>query len=127
MNNSSFFGDYNNPILLDLANESSAATLLSPSPPPELNIYNYHNETSIRLMLVNPNGASHPMHLHGHEFYILAEGFGTWDGNITNPENPVRKDVHLLSGGTVDQPAFMLIEFELDNPGAWAFHCHIAW
>ena len=81
----------------------------------------------MRLMLVNPSGASHPMHLHGHDFFILAEGSGTWNGTITSPQNPARKDVHLLPPGTPDEPAFVLIEIEAVNPGLWAFHCYIAW
>ena len=81
----------------------------------------------MRMVLVNPSGASHPMHLHGHDFYILAEGYGTWNGDITNPQNPARKDVHMLPGGTPELPAYLVIEIEANNPGAWAFHCHIAW
>jgi hypothetical protein len=49
---------------------------------------------------------------------ILAEGIGTWDGTITNPANPQRRDTqHLLVGG------YIVIQFEADNPGVWPFHC----
>jgi FtsP/CotA-like multicopper oxidase with cupredoxin domain len=38
------------------------------------------------------------MHLHGHNFYILHEGPGAWDGTIVRPSNPHRRDVHLVRG-----------------------------
>ncbi|KAF3010110.1 hypothetical protein E8E14_000256 [Neopestalotiopsis sp. 37M] len=126
VNNSSFKGDYNSPILLDIANSSRADDYLA-SPPEQYNIYNYGNDDAIRMIISNPSQASHPMHMHGHEFFILAEGVGTWNGTITNPENPTRKDTHMLAGGTVDAPAFFVAEIIADNPGVWAFHCHIAW
>ncbi|KAE9988549.1 hypothetical protein EG328_009682 [Venturia inaequalis] len=72
------------------------------------------------------------MHLHGHEYQILAEGHGTWGGVITNPNNPARRDVHILPSAKLDlfgpsSPPYMVILFEADNPGVWPFHCHIAW
>jgi len=65
--------------------------------------------------------ASHPMHLHGHNPYILHEGPGFWDGTVIRPENPQRRDVQLVRGG-----GHSVMQFDA-NPGAWGFHCHIAW
>ena len=68
------------------------------------------------------------MHLHGHDFHVLAEGFGTWDGTVTNPENSARRDVHILpSAQDATTPSFMVIQYTQDNPGVWPFHCHLAW
>jgi hypothetical protein len=39
------------------------------------------------------------MHLHGHNFYVLHEGPGRWDGTIVRPSNPHRRDVHLVRAG----------------------------
>ena len=36
--------------------------------------------------------------------------------------NPVRRDVTMLPAG-----GWLLLAFKTDNPGAWLFHCHIAW
>lgn len=66
------------------------------------------------------------MHLHGHNFWVVAEGIGDWDGTVTK-SNPQRRDVHILRPGSGGQPAYMVIEFNTDNPGVWPFHCHIAW
>ncbi|KAF2089562.1 multicopper oxidase [Saccharata proteae CBS 121410] len=68
----------------------------------------------------------HPMHLHGHDFYILGKGTGTFDKTSSpatlNWNNPTRRDVSLLPAG-----GWLAIAFPTDNPGAWLFHCHISW
>jgi hypothetical protein len=64
----------------------------------------------------------HPMHLHGHDFAILAMGDGPYtEDTVLNLKNPARRDV-------VDIPigGYVLIAFQVDNPGAWLMHCHIA-
>lgn len=66
----------------------------------------------------------HPIHLHGHDFFILAAGSGTYAPGSTplNLNNPPRRD-------TANMPAagFLVIAFETDNPGTWLLHCHIGW
>jgi FtsP/CotA-like multicopper oxidase with cupredoxin domain len=66
----------------------------------------------------------HPIHLHGHDFYIIGEGSGTWDGttNNINLNNPTRRDTTTLPPG-----GYLLLAFPADNPGMWIMHCHIAW
>lgn len=66
------------------------------------------------------------MHLHGHNFWILAQGMGTWNGTIPNPINPTRRDTFIIDAGTPELPAYTVIEWAADNPGVWAFHCHIS-
>lgn len=58
----------------------------------------------------------HPIHLHGHDFYILGSGRGTWDGSRTglNFENPTRRDTALLPAG-----GYLLLAFPADNPGTF--------
>lgn len=70
------------------------------------------------------NGVSdmHSWHLHGHSFYVVGFGFGTFDQDIDpdsyNLNNPVRRDtVSVLPLG------WTAIRFKANNPGAWAFHC----
>jgi FtsP/CotA-like multicopper oxidase with cupredoxin domain len=66
----------------------------------------------------------HPIHLHGHDYYIVGRGSGTWDGSTTglNFNNPTRRDTATLPAG-----GYMLMAFPADNPGMWIMHCHIAW
>ena len=72
------------------------------------------------------------MHLHGHNFNVLAEGNGIWNGKITHQQNTQRRDVQLVRGST-NFPAtkadagFIVLQYNADNPGVWPFHCHIAW
>ncbi|KAF3761942.1 hypothetical protein M406DRAFT_95172 [Cryphonectria parasitica EP155] len=69
-------------------------------------------------------GVTHPMHMHGHDFWVLGAGTGTFDSATANLStvNVPRRDVTMLpaSGWTV-------IAFITDNPGVWLTHCHIAW
>lgn len=64
----------------------------------------------------------HPMHLHGHDFHILAQGAGFWDGKI-KLENPPRRDTVALAAAN----GYILIAWKANNPGAWLFHCHLGW
>lgn len=67
------------------------------------------------------------MHLHGHNFWVVAEGLGEWDGNV-NLDNPMRRDTHVLQPGVRGiGVGYLVIDFILDNPGVWPFHCHLAW
>lgn len=68
----------------------------------------------------------HPIHLHGHDFYVLGSGVGVFDKVNSVPslkfQNPTRRDTAILPGG-----GWLAIAFPTDNPGAWLMHCHIAW
>lgn len=66
----------------------------------------------VRIRLINISNLSHPMHLHGHDFRVIAI-----DGHpVSRPE--VQNTVDVEPGRTLD------IEFIADNPGLWVFHCH---
>ncbi|EQK99972.1 hypothetical protein G6O67_008667 [Ophiocordyceps sinensis] len=64
----------------------------------------------------------HPIHLHGHDFYVLAQGLGPFRRELVrlNRRNPTRRD-------TANLPAsgYLVLAWETDNPGAWLMHCHI--
>lgn len=63
----------------------------------------------------------HPIHLHGHDFFILSQGSNKWNGTA-NTGNPPRRDTAMLPAN-----GHLVIAFETDNPGAWLMHCHIGW
>lgn len=75
---------------------------------------------------VHSMGVTHPIHLHGHDFAILAQNTTAYDPVNTpatfNFKNPPRRDVALLPGN-----GYLAIAFKPDNPGVWLLHCHIAW
>ena len=56
-------------------------------------------------------------HLHGHSFRVLAVGTGAWDGTVTNPQNPMRRDVAVLPAGTAQVPGYLVLQIDADNPG----------
>lgn len=65
----------------------------------------------------------HPIHLHGHDFFVLAQGVGDFDSSVAlNHANPPRRDTALLPAS-----GYLAIAFKTDNPGAWLMHCHIGW
>lgn len=57
----------------------------------------------------------HPIHLHGHDFMILAQGDGVFSRDVVpNLDNPARRDVvNCPIGG------YVWIAFQVNNPGAW--------
>ncbi|KAL2481559.1 Laccase-17 [Abeliophyllum distichum] len=83
--------------------------------------------TSVELIMQDTSilGAeSHPLHLHGFNFFVVGQGFGNFDPN-KDPNNfnlvdPIeRNTVGVPSGGWV------AIRFLADNPGVWFMHCHL--
>ena len=66
----------------------------------------------VRFKFVNETMMSHPMHLHG-MWSILDTGQGKW--------NPVKHTININPGTTVYS------ETEVDEPGQWAFHCHLSY
>ncbi|KAI9671164.1 MAG: hypothetical protein M1817_003671 [Caeruleum heppii] len=118
MNGVSHRGNLNNPLLL-LAHQKN----LSYPYNPEWNVYNFGSNRTMRIIFNNDFPVSHPMHMHGHNMYILSVGPGRWDGQtIQRPNNPQRRDVQMVPGN-----GHMVWQLDADNPGVWPFHCHIAW
>jgi FtsP/CotA-like multicopper oxidase with cupredoxin domain len=118
-----------------------------PRYPTLLNMYqkispsSYYNSTHIvdlnygdRVMMIINNfvNISHPLHLHGHDFYVLGRGSDNPYGNpilfnesehssVLNLINPPIRDTAKLP-----QRSWLVIGFIATNPGSWIFHCHIA-
>jgi len=68
----------------------------------------------VRIRVANLTMDSHPMHIHGHRFFVTGTDAGPIQRSAWMPENTANVPV----GATRD------IEFVADNPGDWAFHCH---
>jgi FtsP/CotA-like multicopper oxidase with cupredoxin domain len=75
------------------------------------------------FIIQNEFFASHPIHLHGHDFYVLgSEASATFSSStVLNWENPPRRDVSMLPAN-----GYLALAFQTNNPGAWLMHCHIA-
>lgn len=78
----------------------------------------------VYFIIETTNAVPHPIHLHGHDFFILAQGTGSYDSSSTTIQltNPPRRDVAMMPGS-----GHLVIAFQTDNPGAWLLHCHIGW
>ncbi|CAM0912379.1 unnamed protein product [Alopecurus aequalis] len=83
--------------------------------------------TTVEVVLQNTailGSETHPLHLHGVNFYVLAQGVGNFDArtavrsyNLANPQQ--RNTVAVPAGG------WAVIRFTADNPGVWIMHCHV--
>lgn len=74
---------------------------------------------------MNPNNSeTHPWHLHGHDFWVLGYGAGKFDPEVDpkgyNLVDPIKKNTV-----PVHPYGWTAFRFRADNPGVWAFHCHI--
>ena len=101
---------YNNAITYTWSNRSGVIELA------EANVWAF-------FVIQTTNTVSHPIHLHGHDFYILSQDTGTFNSSVSlTTSNPPRRDVAMLPGG-----GYLVVGFQTDNPGAWLKHCHIGW
>lgn len=66
----------------------------------------------VELVLVNKTPMPHPMHLHGHEFQVVEINAQRFAGAV--------RDTVL-----VPPAARVVLAFDANNPGWWAFHCHL--
>ncbi|KAK9487020.1 multicopper oxidase-domain-containing protein [Lipomyces starkeyi] len=94
------------------------------------------NETTksqvIELVIHNPDESAHPFHLHGHDMWLIRAfsgdaGLGGWKPKHEAEyvvENVVPRDTIV-----VPRLGHAVVRFKVseDNPGIWAFHCHILW
>ncbi|KDP44695.1 hypothetical protein JCGZ_01195 [Jatropha curcas] len=96
-------------------------------PVPGTKLYKLKYGESVQIVLqdtsiVTPE--NHPIHLHGYDFYIVAEGFGNF-----NPKTDRAKfnlvDPPMRNTAAVPVNGWAVIRFVADNPGVWLMHCHL--
>jgi len=118
LNGATFFSQYSDPTLLDIFETGQpnnySGSLLVDLPTANQMIY---------LIIETPIPLGHPVHLHGHDFWVLAAGSGSYSSAVTlNVQNPPRRDTAFLPAA-----GYLVIAFVTDNPGVWLAHCHIGW
>ncbi|BFZ65417.1 hypothetical protein YB2330_006583 [Saitoella coloradoensis] len=119
----SFMIDYSNPTLGIVENHAWFGSNLSY--PPSYNVYTFTQKDQwVYFVIQTPGGIAHPMHLHGHDFYILSQSPAQFTNTtaVLDGYNPVRRDTAMCPPG-----GSMVLAWKTDNPGCWMFHCHIAW
>ncbi|KAL9237671.1 hypothetical protein vseg_012192 [Gypsophila vaccaria] len=70
------------------------------------------------------SGLDHPMHIHGHSFYVVGMGFGNFDKH-TDPKSYNLVDPPLQNTVVVLINSWTTIRFIANNPGVWYVHCHV--
>ena len=70
----------------------------------------FARDERVRVTLVNDTMMQHPIHLHGH-FFELVNGHAG--------HHPMKHTVNVLPGSKIT------FDLTADNPGDWAFHCHL--
>lgn len=91
----------------------------------KVSVIRFNSNVQLVLQGTNIVGTeSHPIHLHGYNFYIVGQGHGNYDPrqdpakfNLDDP--PERNTVAVPAGG------WAAIRFKADNPGIWFMHCHL--
>ena len=68
----------------------------------------------VRIRLANLSMTSHPLHIHGHRFWVVETDGGQIPESGWWPET----SLNVLPGTT------RAVDFVADAPGDWAFHCH---
>ncbi|KAK0592240.1 hypothetical protein LWI29_015636 [Acer saccharum] len=96
-------------------------------PVPGTKVYNLKYGSRVQIVVQGTSiftVENHPIHLHGYDFYIIAEGFGNFNPrtdtskfNLVDP--PLRNTVSVPAAG------WAVIRFVADNPGVWLMHCHL--
>jgi hypothetical protein len=69
----------------------------------------------VRIRIGNLSMWNHPIHLHGHRFWVTGSDGGRWPREIWRPEV-----TELISVGQTRDLEFIA------TPGDWALHCHMA-
>ncbi len=83
----------------------------------------------VYIIIQTPIPLPHPIHLHGHDFLVLAQGLGAYSDAVPlNLKNPPRRDTAVMPADpTQGQPGYLVLAFQTSNPGVWLLHCHIGW
>ncbi|CAB5351266.1 unnamed protein product [Rhizophagus irregularis] len=120
INNSSFVVDDNNPTLEKFVSDDVPLDQF----PANQNIYAYDQlGGTIDIAYINNNSAIHPIHMHGHNFYVLGTGSGiVVDESKLNLVDPFPRDTFV-----VNSTSWSVFRYKADNPGVWSIHCHIEW
>ncbi|XP_054781636.1 laccase-7-like [Prosopis cineraria] len=115
------------PVLLDYTNPNISFDLSRIFAPKSTKVKTLKFNSTVEIVFQNTAFVgieNHPMHIHGMNFYVLAQGFGAFNQNrdrrkfnLVNPQ--MRNTVAVPTGG------WAVIRFKAKNPGIWLVHCHI--
>ncbi|XP_022767634.1 laccase-7-like [Durio zibethinus] len=115
------------PIQFDYTNASINNNLPLLFAPKTTKVTKLKFNSTVQMILQNTafiGVENHPIHIHGLNFHVLAQGFGNYNPatdrkkfNFINPQ--MRNTIGVPVGG------WAVIRFRLNNPGVWLMHCHL--
>ncbi|EXC03754.1 hypothetical protein L484_000972 [Morus notabilis] len=117
----------NPPIVFDYTNPSLSNVEPLIFAPKSTKVKKLKFNSTVEMVLQNTAlqaRENHPIHIHGFNFHVLAQGFGNYDAvsdstkfNLVNPQ--IRNTIAVPSGG------WAVVRFQANNPGVWLVHCHL--
>jgi len=124
LSGTAFFSQWSDPTLMSIYEDGTVPTYSGDLAIREDNLGEW-----IYVVIDSPIPLPHPIHLHGHDFLVLDQGFGLYNAATAslNLNNPPRRDTAIMpfQPGTVG--GYLVVAFYTDNPGVWLMHCHIGW
>ncbi|KAF3341394.1 laccase-21-like protein [Carex littledalei] len=89
----------------------------------KVKVLEYNTTVEIVFQGTNMAAVMHPVHLHGHSFYVIGRGLGNFN-NKTDPLSYNLVDPPFESTVGVPMNGWATIRFRAANPGVWYMHCH---
>ncbi|KAD4584762.1 hypothetical protein E3N88_22363 [Mikania micrantha] len=113
------------PLFFNFTANNLSTSLWTPLNASEVKVLEYGD--TVELVFQGTNlvaGIDHPMHLHGHSFYVVGWGFGNFNAS-KDPLSYNLVDPPLQQTIAVPKNGWTAIRFKADNPGVWLMHCHL--
>ena len=124
LSGTAFFSQWNDPTLQSIYDDGTVPTYSGDLAIREDNLGEW-----IYVVIDSPIPLPHPIHLHGHDFLVLDQGFGLYNAATAslNLQNPPRRDTAIMPFQPGVVGGYLVVAFYTDNPGVWLMHCHIGW
>lgn len=90
------------------------------------NSFILNKDDIVEIVINNEDDNKHPMHMHGHQFQVVARS-DTFEEPVHYdpdreelPEFPLVRDTVYVAGN-----GYVVLRIVANNPGVWFFHCHL--
>ncbi|XP_028783445.1 laccase-7-like isoform X1 [Neltuma alba] len=117
----------NPPLVFDYTDPSLNNNLSLAFAPKSTKVKTLRFNSTVQIVFQNTAilaAENHPMHIHGFNFHVLAQGTGNYNAsrdesqfNLVDPQ--IRNTVAVPFAG------WSVVRFQANNPGIWLVHCHI--
>jgi laccase len=115
----------NPPVKFNYTGDDIDKSLWAPEAATKVKVLKYNSTVQMVFQTTNIFAAeNHPMHLHGHSFYVVGQGLGNYNP-VTDPLNFNLVDPPQRDTVMAPMSGWVAIRFKADNPGVWFVHCHL--